>query len=365
LDITFIITDQQKPHEGVVRPFISFAKGLESKYKLSFYLLNCSSDFVESFQQNNFQITVSGNKNSLIQGLIHLNPRLVVVDDDLKRLELANEIGKEVNAKTVAYVQILYGSHAIANCFDLSSLGLKQKLLFALIKYVPFSFFSNRYAKVLKKFDLVVANSKVTATFLQSLYNVEVDGIIYPAIDTDTFQPSDQKPTREVTLYLGSHLGDSRKQFIEKIVDTAVADGFFVNVFGNAKIASTITNKNDSMVSYHSNLTDKDLAKMYSRSKLTICPQKWEQFGLVPVESMSCGTPVLAFNCMGFQETIGSTTGWLANNEKAFLQLLHGVLESKEIRSEKLRNTVIENFSIGASGKALERLLEKYFNNKT
>jgi glycosyltransferase involved in cell wall biosynthesis len=101
---------------------------------------------------------------------------------------------------------------------------------------------------------------------------------------------------------------------------------------------------------------------MYSRSKITICPQKWEQFGLVPVESISCGTPVLAFNCMGFQETIDTTTGWLANNEKDFLHILHNALEKQELPFQELRSTALKNFSIGASGKVLEELLEKYFS---
>jgi glycosyltransferase involved in cell wall biosynthesis len=365
LDIAFIVTDQRKAHEGVVRPFINFAKALEGKCEVSFLLLNCSGDFSEYLGRSRFQVIVCDNKKRVVQEVERLNPKFVFTDDEMKRIRLVRSIKKETKVTTICYVQILYGSHLIANCFDFSSLTLKKKLLFVPIKYVPFAFFSNRYAKLLKTFDLVIANSKVTATFLHSLYNVEVSGIVYPPVNTNIFLLSDQKAGREVTLYLGSHLGDSRKDFVKKIIAKIIENGYLVNLFGNAKMASEIISERDKLVVYYSNLSDADLAKMYSRSKLTVCPQKWEQFGFVPVESISCGTPVLAFNCMGFQETIGAASGWLANNEADFLQILQDALRKEELPFRELRSTAIKEFSIDASGKVLWGLLEKYINQKT
>ncbi len=86
---------------------------------------------------------------------------------------------------------------------------------------------------------------------------------------------------------------------------------------------------------------------------------------MVPMESISCGTPVLAFNCMGFQETIDKNTGWLANNETDFLQILRNAMEKQELPNHELRNTAVKGFSIPASAKVLEELLEKYINQKT
>ena len=365
MDITFIITDQQKAHEGIVRPFLNFAKALQSKYQLSFLLLNCSKQFSKNIQKNSFHVIVCQNKNSAIEELKLLNPRFIFTDDDLKRLKLASEIKKKINTKTISYIQILYGSHSIADCFDRNSLTLKEKIRFAPLRYVPFSFFSNRYAKFLRTFDLVIANSKVTATFLHSLYNVEVSGIVYPPVDTDIFQPSSPKSKKEIILYLGSHLGDSSEVFVKKLVACIVETGFIVNIFGNPKMAIKLASNGNKSVLFHSNMADSELAQIYSRSKLTVCPQKWEQFGMVPVESLSCGTPVLAFNCMGFQETIPKTVGWLANNESEFLEMLHTALESVELPRQNLRDTATEEFSISVSGRALEALLEKYINPKT
>ena len=338
---------------------------LKQKYEVSFLLMNCSRDFAEHLRKSSLEIIVSKNKNEAIQTLKNLKPNFIFTDDDLKRLKLAQEINKKINAKTISYVQVLYGSHSIVDCFEPNSLTFMEKVRFAPMKYVPFSFFKNRYVESLKTFDLLIANSKVTATFLHTLYNLGVSGVIYPPIDTDVFQPSGQKPQKEITIYLGSHLGDTNHTIVRKIVAKVNENGFIVNLFGNSRLASQIVVEGSESVLYHSNISDTELAQMYSRSKLTICPQKWEQFGMVPVESLSCGTPVLAFNCMGFQETIGQTNGWLANNDDEFLQMLQEAIDGEQKPSQELRNAAINKFSIIASGRALEELLEKYINQKT
>jgi glycosyltransferase involved in cell wall biosynthesis len=363
VNIAFVVTDQQKLHEGVVRPFVNFAKALEGKYHFTFLLLNCSQPFSEHLQKYGFKVIVCSNKKNMIQQTVRIKPEFVFTDDDLKRLKLVQEIKTATNVKTISYVQILFGSHSIADCFDQTLLTFRQKLVFKPLKFLPFSFLSRRYSKLLKTFDLVIANSKITATFLHSLYNVEVSGIVYPSIDTDVFQPSGEK-AKEITIYLGSNLGDAKPDFVKKIVASVVQNGYFANLFGNAKMASKINSEGNKSILYNSNLTDIELANMYSRSKLTICPQKWEQFGLVPIESISCGTPVLAYNCMGFQETIDKTTGWLANNSEDFFHILNEALKKEAFPVQELRTIAIKEFSITASGKVLMELLEKYINQK-
>jgi glycosyltransferase involved in cell wall biosynthesis len=365
LNITFLIADQQKVHEGVVRPFVNFAKALKQKYEFSFLVLNCSSDFVEHLRKSSFEVIDVKNKDVAIQALKNLDPNFIFTDDDLKRLKLAQEINEKIKAKTISYAQVLYGSHSIVNCFDSNSLTLVEKVRFIPMKYVPFSFFRNRYVKSLRTFDLIIANSKVTATFLHTLYNIGVSGVIYPSIDTNVFQPTGQKTQKEITVYLGSHLGDTNHAIVKKIVEKVTENGYKSNLFGNSRLAPQIVGEGSESVLYHSNLSDTELAQMYSKSKLTICPQKWEQFGMVPVESLSCGTSVLAFNCMGFQETIGQTNGWLANNDDEFLRMLQEAIEGEQKPSQELRNAAINEFSIIASGRALEELLEKYINQKT
>jgi len=106
--------------------------------------------------------------------------------------------------------------------------------------------------------------------------------------------------------------------------------------------------------------SDLDLAKFYSECKLVICPQLWEQLGYVPLESMACGTPVLAFDYIGPAETIiDGKTGWLAKNKKDFLNLLNRIL-NKEIRLDQnlIRRHVVKNFSSTLLAKKLEQFFK-------
>jgi glycosyltransferase involved in cell wall biosynthesis len=56
-----------------------------------------------------------------------------------------------------------------------------------------------------------------------------------------------------------------------------------------------------------------ELAKIYSLSDITVIPSRYETFSLIAAESMSCGTPVVAFNAAGQKERIiHEVDGYLA-----------------------------------------------------
>ena len=51
-------------------------------------------------------------------------------------------------------------------------------------------------------------------------------------------------------------------------------------------------------------VTDQELAKLYKGAKAFLALSKDEDFGITPVEAMSIGTPVIAFNGGGYKETV-------------------------------------------------------------
>ena len=52
--------------------------------------------------------------------------------------------------------------------------------------------------------------------------------------------------------------------------------------------------------------SDEDLVKEYNKSKLTVFTSRLEPLGLVPLESMACGTPVIGVSEGGIRETINN-----------------------------------------------------------
>ena len=61
-------------------------------------------------------------------------------------------------------------------------------------------------------------------------------------------------------------------------------------------------------------VTDEELVKMYNESLVTLSLSRYDTFGLVPLESMACGTPVIALNVAGYRETMqDGKTGFLVD----------------------------------------------------
>ena len=355
-------------HEGVARPFLNLARGLFSEdYTDSIVCFKCGKTLVSQIEPTTgISPIIAESKNDLMRGIRDCEPDYVVCDDEIQNLKLLNYIDRRT-AMTVAYAQILSGSHIFSSCFETQFLPFEQRLKFRLAKLSPLSVVSFRYTRCLRRCDLVLANSNATATFLHVIYNVEPTEIVYPPVDTEIFRPSVKvNDSKEIALYLGSHGGDTQREIVEEIVDIGTQCGYGINTFGNSSLLSGLK-KTYPRLTVNSNLEDEQLANLYSRSRITICPQKWELFGYVAVESMACGTPVLAFNCMGYRDSVlDGRTGFLKNNRCEFLRTLHTVLTEGVglLPEEELRRHVVDNFSISSSTKKLLMALCSRNSNK-
>lgn len=68
-------------------------------------------------------------------------------------------------------------------------------------------------------------------------------------------------------------------------------------------------------------VTEEELRDLYSNASFTAFPFTEEPFGLVPVESMACGTPVLTYAMQGPGESvIDQKTGWLVRTEEELVR---------------------------------------------
>jgi glycosyltransferase involved in cell wall biosynthesis len=57
-------------------------------------------------------------------------------------------------------------------------------------------------------------------------------------------------------------------------------------------------------VEFRGNISDRQLVELYNQARITLYAAIREPFGLVPLESMACGTPVVTVKDGGMQETI-------------------------------------------------------------
>ena len=87
---------------------------------------------------------------------------------------------------------------------------------------------------------------------------------------------------------------------------------------------------NDS-VTFPGRLTDAELPSYYAAANVCVVPSHYEPFGLVTIEAMACGTPVVASKVGGLQFTVvPEVTGLLVppQDEAAFAQAIDRILSN-------------------------------------
>jgi glycosyltransferase involved in cell wall biosynthesis len=108
----------------------------------------------------------------------------------------------------------------------------------------------------------------------------------------------------------------------------------------------------DESVIYGGFLERKQLAQEYGMAKALLVPIKWEEpFGLVLIEAMACGTPVIAFRRGSVPEVIvDGKTGFIVDTVE---EMAEAIKKIDTIDRQACRDHVLEKFSN-------QRMVEKY-----
>lgn len=143
-----------------------------------------------------------------------------------------------------------------------------------------------------------------------------IDGQV-PTFLPHPFEPTTAAPRRDyVLVYLG-------KETDMAAVRDLIATGIPLRLFGG-KSGSYVRHRLGGTPPPHVEslgfVSHDALADLYSHALFTAFPFTEEPFGLVPVESMACGTPVLTYRAQGPGETVlDGITGWLVPGRKEFV----------------------------------------------
>lgn len=109
-------------------------------------------------------------------------------------------------------------------------------------------------------------------------------------------------------------------------------------------------------VIHHGELGMEEKVELYKNAKALLFPVLWEEpFGLVMIEAMACGTPVVAFNRGSIPEVVvDGKTGFIVDNEQEMVEVVKHV---GEIDRAVCRRHVEEHFTNEHMIDALERVL--------
>lgn len=115
-------------------------------------------------------------------------------------------------------------------------------------------------------------------------------------------------------------------------------------------------------VTFDSLITDDDLVGAYNSAMITVCPNLLEPLGLVALESMACGTPVVGVAEAGIRETVQHNENGLLTERDPheFACAIHNLMSDKAMwaRMSKLgRQRVLDQWTWAQSFEKLDVLI--------
>ncbi len=202
--------------------------------------------------------------------------------------------------------------------------------------------------------DVMIANSKETQSRILKFYKRDAV-VVYPPVSLSS-SPS-KKVIRSYYLYV-NRLAFAKNP--ELVVRMATTHQLPLKIVGTGAMESKLRAIAGPTVEFLGAVNDAALSTLYSEAIAVLYPVKDEDFGIVPVESMMAGTPVIAHNSGGPIETvISNRTGIL------FEDLSEDGLW-KAIEAEKSQTWEYEQIKKHASQfseerfkKNIEKLIEK------
>ncbi len=209
------------------------------------------------------------------------------------------------------------------------------------------------YRKVLRSTDRrnihsakkVLVNSAFTRQAVHDIYGIDAD-VSYHGVDAQIFRPLNTQKA-DMVLSVGSLTPLKGFDFIIEALSQIpkLARPFLI-------IASNFQNQperdylirlahdREVEVKLLHNIPDAQLVELYNQARVTVYAPVREPFGLVPLESLACGTPVVAVREGGIQETvIHGTTGLLAKREPMqFAEAIMSLLSDTQLSEKYGRN---------------------------
>lgn len=112
-----------------------------------------------------------------------------------------------------------------------------------------------------------------------------------------------------------------------------------------------------------------DLPYFYSRASITVAPSLLEAFPLTVLESLSCGTPVIASRAGGLPEAVDEQVGMLfpTENDRCLANCIVQLLEDSNSRKKMGaagRKRVEEHFTWDSSAEKLKQIYLELINSK-
>lgn len=157
--------------------------------------------------------------------------------------------------------------------------------------------------KAAQKVDYFIANSEEVRARIKKFYRRDAT-VIYPPVSLPS--AIRHKPSARNYYFVVSRIVGAKG--LDLAIEAANKLGFKLKIAGSSagyySEKENLTKKAKGNVEFLGHVSDEELVKLYSGAKAFLALATDEDFGITPVESMSMGTPVIAYFGGGYKETV-------------------------------------------------------------
>jgi glycosyltransferase involved in cell wall biosynthesis len=202
--------------------------------------------------------------------------------------------------------------------------------------------------------DLYVANSKNVSKRVNQFYNRKAQ-VVYPPIESELFdRPLVLEKEKEFYLSFGALTPYKR---IDLLVDCFNKNGKKLVIIGSGSEKEGLQKIAKSNIEFKGFLEDKELENYIQNSKALLFPGE-EDFGMIPLEVMSYGIPVIAYKKGGALETVVENKKEVSESSGIFFNQQN--IESLQKALDNF-NKIEENFNPSWIRKHAEKFEESKF----
>jgi len=209
--------------------------------------------------------------------------------------------------------------------------------------------------------DYFIANSQETKRRIQKFYRKDAV-VIYPPVDIQSSNLKVERLDREYYL-TGGRI--ARAKHTDLIIDAFIKNGLPLKVFGKGfagfedeirdKISTTLN------IEFLGEVSDEEKNELMAGAKAFIIASKDEDFGIVPVEAMMAGTPVISHRSGGPLETvIAGKTGLFF--DELNVESLNSAI--KKFQKTKFDYSEIAKYSKKFSKERFEKEIKEFVKSK-
>lgn len=198
--------------------------------------------------------------------------------------------------------------------------------------------------------NFLLANSKYTKQIIKKTYGLESE-VMYLGVNEKDFFPEKQEKKNDI-LFIGS---------------TSKFDGFELYLEVLRRLPKGIRAR--SILAEQEWISGKEaLRKVFLESKIVLSFGVREPFGLIPLEAMSCGIPVIAVVEAGYKESVvNNKTGYLVKRDsREIANKIMSLLKNNSKREEmgfEARREILDKWTWEKSTDQIYDFLLRNLNN--